>query len=183
MSIPRRSARIAHLTAASEKRQAAKSKKPAPAAVPAEPPVPAHDFGAAYIKRMDISCYWRDKLYDTVAVEDWYFTIRITMSDDTKKTSTFWSNNVYVNDANISFGCGDHIGVYKGRVCLIQPSPFRETYYTPFAPHITFPMVKGAFLPILKTAGFSTYHHMFDFECPKGVYPWDWAAPQFSLGF
>jgi hypothetical protein len=181
MSIPRRSARIAHLTAASEKRQT--KKNPVTAAAAVATAAPAHDFGAAHIKQMNITSYWRDKLYDDVAVEDWYFTVKITMSDGTKKTSTFWYNNVYMTDSYIAFAHGDQIAMYKGRVCLIQPSPFRETYYIPFAPHITFPMVKGAFLPILKRVNMTATSYKFDFECPAGTYPWNFATPEYSLGF
>jgi hypothetical protein len=185
MSIPRRSSRIAHLTYASEKRQAAmatkKSKKDAAAAT-ATAAAAAAPAPAAHIKHINITSYWRDKLYDEIAVEDWYFTMRITMSDGTKRTSTFWNNYVRCSNTVIAFGCGDHIGIHDGVVCLIHHNCFSgSTTYTPFAPHITFAQVKSAFLPLL--VDWVDGYKRFDFECPADKYPWEFETPTYELAF
>jgi hypothetical protein len=176
--VPRRSARIAHLTRASEVRQATApvvSAEPAPAAAPVAEPAPA----PAHIKHIKITSYWRDKLYDDVAVEDWYFTMNITMSDDTKRTSTFWYNQVGMMDTYIRFGIGDHIAVHDGVVSLVK-NGFSDTIYIPFAPHITLEQVKGAFLPLLKG---DKGAYQFDFACPADKYPYEFQTPVYTLSF
>jgi hypothetical protein len=188
MSLPRRSPRIAHLTYASEQRQlAAKKTLKATPVTPVTPATPATPVGTPaitpvsqtpYITTMNITSYWRDKLYDEVAVEDWYFTVLMTLSDGSKRTSAFWFNRIYMNAESIHFGYGDYIAMHEGSMCLVRPSPFRATEYVAFTPHINMVHVRGAFLPILRKVG-DTYE--FPFDVPAGTYPWDYQTPTFVI--
>jgi hypothetical protein len=178
MSI-RRSPRIAHLTAASEQRQAAMAAKQAKRLVPAAAPA-APAVQEPHIKTMQFTSYWRDKMYDEEVVEGWYFTNTITMSDGSKRTSTFWFNNIYMSDERIVFSIGDHITVHDGCVCLVRPSCFRDTEYIPFAPHITMAQIRGAFLACLRQG---PYSYEFPHDVPAGMYSWDYQTPTFVLGF
>jgi hypothetical protein len=162
MSIPRRSPRIAHLTAASEKRQAAMWTK---------------SRATPYIKTISIRFNWR-KMDGTFPIDDWHFIMDITMSNNTKRTRDFWTGNVCMTDTYIGFSYGDVITLRNGRVCLID----RYTQdFLLFARHITLKRVKKALLPYVTYMSHDTYR--FDFDWPVGTFPWDVKTHTYVLSF
>ena len=114
----------------------------------------AQDNFNPYIKAIRITVSWRDM---TEYQKGWCFSMDITMSDDTKRSSTFWNNNVYMYDTYIKFCYGDSIHIHEGRVCIYKGNePERE--YIPFAPHITINDIKNAFMPFVQKSCFNAYH-------------------------
>ena len=134
----------------------------------------------AFITDATVSAYWRDKDYGDACIEDWYFTMKIKMSNNCEYEHTFWCNNITISDS-IKFGFGSgFIQLYNGYPHFIQGKYNGDIIRTPFDPSSSMSDIINAFMPYLKKCG-DTYQ--FNFECPADMHPWEYTPPTFKIHF
>ena len=135
-----------------------------------------------FITDLEFSCRWREKDYGQGAVEDWYFTLTLRLSDYSKKSLNYWGNKISIYNDRIVLGwCSNHITLVDGRLCLVEPNCFTKTTYTSFGDCMTLEDVAAKLRPHLIPDPDKPDVHRFNFEKTTDVDPYTIREPMYFI--